>query len=61
MVRLQGSGEKCLAWVIDIKGRLVAAMAAVQRQFAFKDKPSGVYMGIVSGNDMPVTLRMAVP
>jgi poly(3-hydroxybutyrate) depolymerase len=61
IVRLQGIGEKCMVRVIDTKGRLVASAAALKRQFAFKDKPSGVYAVMVSGNEMPVTLRMVVP
>jgi poly(3-hydroxybutyrate) depolymerase len=62
IVRLQGVGEKCMVRVIDTKGKLVGNAAAVQDQFAFKDKPSGVYVVMVSGNDMPVTtLRMVVP
>ena len=61
IVRLQGVGEKCMVRVIDTKGRLVGNAAAAQRQFTFKDKPSGVYVVMVSGNDMPVTLRMVVP
>ena len=61
IVRLQGVGEKCMVRVVDTKGKLVGNTAAVQKQFAFKDKPSGVYVVMVSGNDMPVTLRMVVP
>ena len=61
IVRLQGAGEKCRLQVIDIRGRLVTAATAEQRQFAFKNKPSGVYMVVVSGNDRPVTLRMVIP
>jgi poly(3-hydroxybutyrate) depolymerase len=61
IVRLQGIGENCMVRVIDTKGRLAGNAAVAQRQFAFKDKPSGVYVVMVSGNDMPVTLRMVVP
>jgi poly(3-hydroxybutyrate) depolymerase len=61
IVRLQGAGEKCRVRVIDTKGRLVSAAAAAQRQFAFKDKPGGVYVVMVNGNDRPVTLRMVIP
>jgi poly(3-hydroxybutyrate) depolymerase len=60
-VRLQGAGEKYRVRVINTKGRLVVAAAAVRRGFAFKNKPSGVYVVVVSGNDRPVTLRMVIP
>jgi poly(3-hydroxybutyrate) depolymerase len=60
-IRLQGIGENCRIRVIDTKGRLVTTAAAVQNQFAFKDKPSGVYMVMASGNDRFFTLRMVVP
>jgi len=61
IVRLKGVGEKCRVRVIDTKGRLVTAAAPVQRQFAFKDRPSGVYVVMVSGNNRPVSLRMVTP
>jgi poly(3-hydroxybutyrate) depolymerase len=60
IVRLKGTGEKCRVRVIDTRGRLVVA-AVVQRQFAFKDKPCGVYMVMVNGNGRPVALRMVIP
>jgi len=61
IVRLRGAGEKSRVQVIDTKGRLVAAAIAAQNQFAFKDKPSGVYMVMVSGNDKSTALRMILP
>jgi polyhydroxybutyrate depolymerase len=61
IVRLQGVGEKGRVCVIDTKGRVITTAIAVQRQFAFKDKPCGVYMVIVSGNDRLITLRMVIP
>jgi len=61
IVRLQGAGEKVQVRVIDPKGREVAAVSAVQGQFAFKDKPSGVYMVIVNGHNRIFSLRIVVP
>jgi poly(3-hydroxybutyrate) depolymerase len=61
IVRLRGFGEKSRIRVIDTRGRLVTAAAAVQRQFAFKDKPGGVYMVVTGENDRLVALRMVVP
>jgi poly(3-hydroxybutyrate) depolymerase len=62
IVHLHGAGEKSRVRVIDTKGRLVTGAAAVQRQFAFKDKPSGVYVVMMSGNNnRPCALRIIVP
>ena len=61
-VRLQGAGEKCRVRVIDTKGTLITAATVAQRQFAFKDKPSGVYVVMVSDNNIrPVAFRIIVP
>jgi len=61
IVRLQGVGEKSRVRVMDTKGRLVAAPACVHNQFAFKDKPIGVYVVMVNENHTPVALRMVIP
>jgi poly(3-hydroxybutyrate) depolymerase len=63
IVRLQGAGEKSVVRVIDTKGREVATAIATQGQFAFKDKPSGVYMVLMSGTGTAgaFVLRMVVP
>jgi poly(3-hydroxybutyrate) depolymerase len=61
IVRFHGAGEKCPVRVIDTKGRLVSATTALQRQFAFSDKPSGVYMVMVNDKSGPVAIRMLIP
>jgi poly(3-hydroxybutyrate) depolymerase len=61
IIRLPGAGEKCNVRVFDTKGGLVTTAAAVHRQFAFNDKPSGVYVVIVNGNDRSFSLRMVIP
>ena len=61
IVRLQGIGGNCQVRVVDTKGRFISLAALTQHQFAFKDKPSGVYLVIVNANSMPVSLRMAIP
>jgi polyhydroxybutyrate depolymerase len=61
IVRLRGAQEKCRARVFDTKGMLVTTAAAVQRQFEFKNNPSGVYAVMVNGKEGPVRLRMIVP
>jgi poly(3-hydroxybutyrate) depolymerase len=61
IVRLQGVGEKCFAQVIDTKGRRITANAVVRRQFAFKNKPRGVYMVVVNAGNRPVAIKIAVP
>jgi poly(3-hydroxybutyrate) depolymerase len=61
VVRLQGIGEKCPVRVIDTKGRLVATAIATQGQFAFNDKPSGVYMVLIRENNRSSALKMILP
>ena len=61
IVRLQGTAEKCNVRVIDTRGRVVAAAAADQHQFAFKGKPGGVYIVMVSGNNIPGALKLVIP
>jgi ferredoxin-NADP reductase len=61
IVRIQGASEKNRVLVIDTKGREVAATSAAKGQFTFKDKPSGVYMVLVSGTGGTFALRMVVP
>jgi hypothetical protein len=61
IVRLQGTGENGLVRVVDTKGRLVAIATANQHQFAFKNKPSGIYMVQMNGNDRAVSLRLVIP
>jgi hypothetical protein len=61
VVRLNNVTEDCLVQVIDTKGRLVVATAVGRRQFAFRNKPGGVYIIRVSGTAAPFTLRMVIP
>jgi poly(3-hydroxybutyrate) depolymerase len=61
IVRMQGAGEKYQVHVFDTKGRLTATAAAKHSQFTFTDKPSGVYVVMVNGNEGPVAIRMVVP
>ncbi len=61
IVRLTGVKEKCKVRVFDINGRLVAAAAVTHGQFAFTDKPSGVYMAMVNGMKGPVQIKMILP
>jgi hypothetical protein len=61
IIRLQGTGENHLVRVIDTRGKLVACATAIHRQFAFKDKPSGVYVIMISGNERNIALGIAVP
>jgi poly(3-hydroxybutyrate) depolymerase len=61
IVRLQGIGENCQVRVVDTKGRFISIAAVTQREFAFKDKPSGVYALMVSGNERTVALRIVIP
>jgi poly(3-hydroxybutyrate) depolymerase len=60
-VRLTGVKEKCKVRVFDVNGRLVAAAAVTHGQFAFTDKPSGVYMAMVNGMKGPVQIKMILP
>lgn len=60
-VRLQGVRGKCMVRVYDNNGRPVATSAEVHRQFAFENKPGGVYHVVVSGNGRRVALRMVIP
>jgi poly(3-hydroxybutyrate) depolymerase len=60
-VCLQGAGENCRVHVFDTKGRQVATAVIVQRQFDFKDKPSGVYIVMVNRKDGLIPLRIIVP
>jgi poly(3-hydroxybutyrate) depolymerase len=60
-VCLRGFGEKSRVKVFDTRGRQVAATTVVQSQFAFKDKPGGVYMVVVGGNGRPAAIKIAVP
>jgi len=61
IVHLQGAGDKCRVQVVDTKGRVVAVATAVQGQFAFKDKPSGVYMVVLNGKNAHIPLRIMIP
>jgi hypothetical protein len=61
VVRLQGIRERRPVRVIDTKGRLVATAIAEQGQFVFKDKPSGVYMVLVRGNEGSGAHKMVLP
>jgi poly(3-hydroxybutyrate) depolymerase len=61
VVHLQGAGEKSQVRVMDTRGRLVATAVAAQRQFDFKNRSSGVYLIMVSGNEYPVALWVVVP
>jgi poly(3-hydroxybutyrate) depolymerase len=61
IVRLRGVGEKSRVRVIDTRGRLVAAAIALQGQFTFTFKASGVYVVVAGENDKPVPLRMVIP
>jgi len=61
IVRLQGLRGINRVHVFDIKGSLVVDAADFQAQFAFKNKPSGVYMIVVSGNEQFAALRIVIP
>jgi poly(3-hydroxybutyrate) depolymerase len=61
IVRLQGTEENCRVRVFDTRGRCVSIVAVTQRQFDFKNEPSGVYVVKVSGNEKFSELRMVVP
>jgi poly(3-hydroxybutyrate) depolymerase len=60
-VRILGVQEKSRVRMFDTRGRLVATAAQVQRQFAFQDKPSGVYAVMVNDNSRLVTLKVMIP
>jgi poly(3-hydroxybutyrate) depolymerase len=61
IVRLCGVSENSRVRVFDTKGRLAARATVAQQQFTFKDKPSGVYMLMVSGSDAAVAIKMVIP
>jgi poly(3-hydroxybutyrate) depolymerase len=61
IVRLQGTEENCRVRVFDTRGGCISIAAITQRQFDFKNKPGGVYVVKVSGNDKLFTVRMVVP
>jgi poly(3-hydroxybutyrate) depolymerase len=59
IVYLRGVGENIRVRIMDTKGRLVAS--AAQGQFAFTNKPSGVYVVMVSGSNRSNALKMILP
>jgi poly(3-hydroxybutyrate) depolymerase len=61
IVRLQGIREKCPVRVVDAKGRPVGRAAVVKDQFAFFEKPGGVYIVNVDAKSGPVAIRIVVP
>jgi polyhydroxybutyrate depolymerase len=61
IVRLQGVSDKCIVKIINTKGITVSTESAVQHQFTFKNKPSGVYVVKVIDNNRPFSLRMIIP
>jgi poly(3-hydroxybutyrate) depolymerase len=61
IVRIQGAEEKSRVRVIDTEGRLVSSATITKNQFAFKDKPSGVYVIIMSGKEHLSSTRMVIP
>lgn len=61
IVSFQGIAEKARVQVVDTRGRLIATGIPAQGQFALKDKPSGIYVVMVSRNNTPVAIRMVIP
>jgi len=61
IVRLNGIDKTGRLQVFDIKGKLIETTIAVQHQFTFKDKPSGIYMILSNENDKLVTIKMIIP
>ncbi len=61
IVHLQGAEEKSRVRVIDTEGRLVTSLILAKSQFVFKDKPSGVYIVMVSEKNRHNSIRMAIP
>ena len=61
MVRLDGVPEASRIKVTDSKGKVVATAIATRSQFAFKDKPSGVYLVEVGGSESSMAKRFVVP
>lgn len=61
MVHLQDAQDNCPVRIFDSNGRLVTTAATMQHQFVFKDKPSGVYLVEVSGNNGTFPLKMILP
>jgi hypothetical protein len=60
-VFLRGAAENSRVHVFDTKGRLTAQATVIQRQFTFKDKPSGVYMLMTNGSSGPIAVKMVIP
>ena len=60
-IHFKGVKEKCQVRVVDTRGRLVSSAAVSQRQIVFNNKPSGVYVVMVSGNNRSVALKMMIP
>lgn len=60
-VRLDGVGENARVRVTDTNGKLVAAVAAKQGQFAFKGQPSGIYLVTVSESGRSSARKFLIP
>jgi len=60
-IRLKGVGDDCRVRVLDTRGRQIAGVTPHNQQFSFKNKPSGVYMVMISANDNTSAVRVVIP
>jgi poly(3-hydroxybutyrate) depolymerase len=60
-IHVRGVDEIGILRILDTKGRLVARVAATQRQYAFSGKPGGVYVVQVGENRRSGAVRMVDP